>query len=188
MSALLKVAKFFCFVGGFITFCLGVIGLVSCFYYLDGNAPGNSALCIAATIVAILVGLFICATELSRTIIGGLNNSGLRGLLYVLLVILPFWGWWSWLGSLLVFIGAILYLVAYCMGRRIINDKVNDPYNQPYGTQQQQQPYGAQQQHQPYAQPYGTQPGMPYQPPAPYQQSNTVPYYPQQPNTVATAV
>jgi hypothetical protein len=124
MSFLLKLAKLFCFVGGAIIFILGIVGLVSCWVHLDDTTLSNKekALCIGATVVAIVVGLIITGTEASRSRYAGgfLNNTAARGILYILLVIVPFWGWFSWIGSCLVIIGAIIYLVAFCTGRHYV--------------------------------------------------------------------
>jgi len=124
-SGLLKVARVFAFTGAVIIFALGVAGLVfSCL--LHCNRDRHCALCVGATVVAIVVGLFIAITEAHRRPIGGLNNTLLRGVLWILLVILPFWGWYSWVGSVLVLIGALFYIVAWLTGRHHIDDVAKD--------------------------------------------------------------
>jgi len=78
------------------------------------NAGEDCHLCYAGTIVAIVVGLFVASTELGHH--GSLQNTLLRGVLWILFVILPFWGWFSWIGGLFVIIGGILYIMAFISG------------------------------------------------------------------------
>jgi len=123
-NGILRVASVCSFAGAIIIFALGIVGLIfSCYMNCtaknaaiveEGVAREDCHLCYAGTIVAIVVGLFVASTELGHH--GSLQNTLLRGVLWILFVILPFWGWFSWIGGVLVIIGGLLYILAFASG------------------------------------------------------------------------
>jgi len=129
---ILRLAKFFSVVGALFVLVLGIIGMVSCFYNLSNRSRHFNALCVGSTAVAIVAGLIILGTEASRYS-RVLNNTLARAIVWIILIIVPFWGWWSWLGSCLVLLGALTYIVAFLIGYTWVHyDKIVLIGNQGY--------------------------------------------------------